>query len=184
MDKDDVSLQMEEALQVFKDDIATVRTGRVTPALIEGIMVSAYQGQPKMKLVEVGTILTEGPRGLVLQPWDKTIIKEIRNGIADADPKLNPIIDGDKIRINLPSLTTDQREDYIKLLHKKLEAAKVMVRSVRSGIRHQLQEKLQKNEIGEDEFHHLTEDLQKITDEYITKLDKMAQLKEKEIQEI
>ena len=182
MDKNDVSLQMEEVLQVFRDDIATVRTGRVTSALIEGLEVFVYQGQQKMKLVEVGTIMTEGPRSLVVQPWDKTIIKEIRNGIAYADPKLNPTIDGDKIMINFPSLTTDQREDYIKLLHKKLEGARVMIRNIRSSVRHQFQEQLQKNEMGEDEFHKLEEDLQELTNDYVTKLEELAQLKEKEIQ--
>jgi len=184
MDKNNVSLQMEEVLQIFRDDIATIRTGRATPALIEGIEVSVYQGQQKMRLVELGSILTEGARSLVFQPWDRSIIKEIRKGIASADPKLNPVIDGEKIRINLPPLTTSQRQDYVKLLHKKLEGARVMIRNIRGRIRHQLQEDLQENKISEDEYHQLEDELQKLTDEYVGRLGEMAQLKEKEIEEV
>ncbi len=181
MDKGKTSFRMDEVVTIFKEDIATIRTGRATSALIEGLEVSVYKGQQKMKLVEVGTILTEGPRTLIVQPWDKSIIKEIKNGIAYADPKLNPAIDGDKIRISLPSLTSDQRQDYLKLLHKKLEAAKVMIRDIRGRTRHGLQAQLQKKEIGEDEFRRLEGELQELTDQYTNKLGEMAKLKEKEV---
>ena len=134
-----------------------------------------------MKLVELGTILVGGARNLVFQPWDKTIINEIKNGILQSRMKLTPVVDHDKIRIELPPLTTDQRENYIGLIKKKLEAARVMIRGIRSQNRRKLQEQLREKQLSEDEHYRLEKELQKITDDYIDRLEEMAERKEKEI---
>ena len=181
MNKDEIRRQMDDVVQIFRDEIATIRTGRATPALIEGIEVLVYGGAQKMRLMELGSIMVEGARTLIFQPWDKSIINEIKNGILQAGMGLNPVVDNDKIRINLPPLTTEQRENYLKLLGKKLEAARVMIRDIRGRVRRQLQDQLQEKQLGEDEYHRLEEELQKITDEYIGKLEEMAAGKEKEI---
>ncbi len=181
MDKDIISGQMDEILQIFKEEIAVIRTGRATPALIDGIEVTVYGTGQKMKLMELGTISVEEARSLLFQPWDKSIINEIKNSISQSDLGLSPIIDSDKIRINLPALTTQKRQDYLKLLGKKLEAIKVMIRNIRSNVRHQLQSQLQKRELSEDAFHRLEKELQELTDEYIGKLETMAKVKEREI---
>ena len=181
MNKDEVSRQMNQVVQIFRDEIATIRTGRATPALIEGIEVSVYGGQQRMKLMELGSILVEGARSLVFQPWDKSIINEIKNGLLEAGMGLNPVVDQDKIRINLPPLTTEQRENYLKLLGKKLEAARVMIRDIRGRVRRQLQDQLQEKQLSEDEYHRLEQELQNLTDDYIAKLEEMAAGKEKEI---
>ena len=181
MDREEVARQMDEVIQIFRDEIVTIRTGRATPALIEGIEVLVYGGTQKMKLMELGSILVEGARSLIFQPWDKSIINEIKNGILQAGMGLNPVVDNDKIRINLPPLTTEQRENYLKLLGKKLEAARVMIRDIRGRVRRQLQDQLQEKQLSEDEYHQLEQELQKITDEYIGKLEEMAANKEAEI---
>jgi len=181
MNKEEIKKEMEGVVQIFRHEIAVIRTGRATPALIEGLELSVYGGREKMKLVELGTILVAGARNLVFQPWDKTIINEIKNGILQSGVKLIPIVDNDKIRIELPPLTTDQRENYIELIKKKLEAGRVMIRGVRSQNRYKLQEQLREKQLSEDEHHRLEEELQKITDDYIDRLEEMEEKKEKEI---
>ena len=181
MNQEEIRRQMEEVVQLFREEIATLRTGRATPALIEGIVVSVYGGDQKMKLMELGSILVEGPRTLVFQPWDKSIINEIKNGLLEAGMGLNPVVDKDKIRINLPPLTSEQRENYLKLLGRKLEAARVMIRDIRGRERHRLQEQLQQKEISEDEYYRLEKELQQITDDYITQLEAIAGQKKKDI---
>ena len=147
MNQEEIRQQMEEVVQLFREEIATLRTGRATPALIEGVVVSVYGGSQKMKLMELGSILVGGPRILVFQPWDKTIINEIKNGLWEAGMGLNPAVDKDQIRINLPPLTSEQQENYLKLLGRKLEAARVMIRNIRGRVRRQLQDQLQEKQL-------------------------------------
>lgn len=183
MDKQKIISNMDGVLQIFHDDIAAIRTGRATPALIEGLEVSVYGGAQKMKLLELGTIFSGDARSLIFQPWDKSIIGEVKNGIASSGMGFNPIVDNDQIRISLPPLTTEQRDNYVKLLYKKLEAAKVMIRDVRGKFRHELQEQEKEKTISEDEFKRFEEELQKATDEYIAKAEEMGKKKEVEIRE-
>lgn len=181
MDESKLRNQMDKVVGLFVEDIGVIRTGRASPALIEGIMVSVYDGGQPMKLAELGTISVEGARSLLFVPWDKSVIKEIKNEILKNVSGYSPVADNDKIRISLPLLTTEQRENYVKLLNKKLEASKVMIRDLRGGERRQIQEQLKEKVTGEDESHLLEEKLQKITDEYVAKLEELAGFKEKEI---
>ena len=181
MDKDQVRKLMEEVLHIFREDIATIRVGRATPALLEDLQVAVYEGQPKMKVIELGNVSVESARSLVFQPWDKSIIKEIKNAILESSSGLTAIVSGEVIRIELPTLTEEQRQDYLKLLHKKLEGARVMIRNIRSDTRSDLQNSFQKGDLSEDYYHRLEEDLQKLTDEYTGKLEDIAEVKEKEI---
>ncbi len=173
---------MEKIVEIFTDEMATIRTGRATPSLIEDLDVSVYGGEQKMTLKELGTVGVEEARTMVFQPWDKSIIKEIKNEILANSSDLQAVVDGEKIRIKLPTLTSEQRQNYLSLLNKKLEAAKVMIRNVRSDHRYQYQDMLQKDEISQDEFHRWETDLQDLTDEYIGKLENLAGKKRVEIQ--
>lgn len=181
MNETEVRQQMDKVVELFKNDIATIRTGRATPALIEDVFVSVYGGQQKMRLKELGTISVPDPRSLTLQPWDASILAEIKNGILAAGLGLTPIVDKNIIRISLPLLTEEQRKDYSRLLSRKTEAARVMIRNIRSEQRYKLQEEQRDKEISEDEFHRLEKQLQKITDEYVSKIEEAAAGKEKEI---
>jgi len=176
----DVKLRMDKILSLFINDIASIRTGRATPGLIENIVVTVYGGQ-KMKLIELGSIGIPDVRSLTFQPWDQTLIREIANGIMVANTGMNPVVDGQLIRMNLPMLTVEQREDYIKLLGRKLEAARVMVRDARGDYRSDLQKAKQEKTISEDEFKQDEIELQKVTDEFVKKLEEMAGKKEIEI---
>lgn len=174
-----VKTRMDKIVSIFADDISSIRTGRATPGLIENVVVTAYGN--KMKLLELGSINVPDVRTLTFQPWDKTVIREICNGISAANIGMNPAVDGEIIRMSLPMLTTEQREDYIKLLGRKLEGARVMIRDARADFRKDIQNAKQKKEISEDEFKSDETDLQKLTDQYIGKLEEISKRKEVEI---
>lgn len=180
IDFSDVKVRMGKILSLFVNDIASIRTGRATPGLIENIVVTVY-GSQKMKLIELGSIGVPDVRSLTFQPWDQTLIREISNGIMIANTGMNPVVDGELIRMSLPMLTVEQREDYIKLLGRKLEAARVMIRDARGDFRSDLQKSKQDKTVSEDEYKKDENELQKITDEFVKKLEEMAEKKEVEI---
>jgi ribosome recycling factor len=181
MEEEKIREKMQVEVEDFKQEILSLRSGRANPGLIENIEVEVYGGQQRMKLVELGTIGVADPRTLSFQPWDLSIINEIKNGIAKANLGLNPVVDQNIIRISLPVLTTEQREEYIKILAKKSEEAKVKIRDIRAEERYQWQEQLKNKEISKDEFRNQEEVLQKITDEYIAKIQEITLAKEREI---
>jgi ribosome recycling factor len=181
MDKNKISTEMDKIIDIFKDELATIRTGRANPALIEDMQVSVYGGEQKMQLKELGTVGVEEARTMIFQPWDKSIIKEVKNEILANSSDLQAVVDGEKIRIKLPTLTMEQRENYISLLNKKLEAVKVMIRNIRSDHRYEYQDMLQEDEISQDEFHRWEEELQQLTDDYIGELENLASKKQQEI---
>lgn len=174
-----VRVRMDKIVELFVNDIGSIRTGRATPALIENVVVTAY-GQ-KMKLVELGSIGVPDPRSLTFQPWDQGVLREVSNGIQAANVGLNPVVDGQLIRISLPMMTTEQREDYVKLLGRKLEGARGMIRDARADNRKDIMDAKNDKTISEDEFKRDETELQKITDEYISKLESVAKKKEEEI---
>ena len=176
----DVRVRMDKITGLFVNDIASIRTGRATPGLIENVVVTVYGGQ-KMKLIELGSIGVPDVRSLTFQPWDQTLIREIANGIMAAGTGMNPVVDGSLIRMNLPMLTVEQREDYVKLLGRKLEAARVMIRDARGDYRSGLQKAKQDKTVSEDEFKRDETELQNITDEYIKKIEEVSGKKEVEI---
>ena len=180
IDFGDVKLRMGKILSLFVNDISSIRTGRATPGLIENVVVTVYGGQ-KMKLIELGSIGVPDVRSLTFQPWDQTLIREIANGIMTSGTGMNPVVDGSLIRMNLPMLTVEQREDYVKLLVRKLEAARVMIRDARADFRNGLQKAKQDKTVSEDEFKKDETELQKITDEFIKKLEDLSGKKELEI---
>lgn len=176
----DVRVRMDKIVSLFVNDIASIRTGRATPGLIENVVVTVYGGQ-KMKLIELGSIGVPDVRSLTFQPWDQTLIREIANGITTANVGMVPAVDGQIIRMNLPMLTVEQREDYVKLLGRKLEAARVMIRDARADFRNSLQKAKQDKTVSEDEFKKDETELQKVTDEFIRKLEEVSSKKEAEI---
>jgi len=176
----DVKSRMDKITALFVNDIASIRTGRATPGLIENIVVTVY-GSQKMRLIELGSIGVPDVRSLTFQPWDQGLIREIANGITAANTGMNPAIDGQIIRMSLPMMTMEQREDYIKLLGRKLEAARVMIRDARGDFRSGLQKAKQEKTVSEDEFKRDETELQKVTDEFIKKLEDLAGKKEAEI---
>jgi len=171
---------MEKITALFVNDIASLRTGRATPSLIENVVVTVYGGQ-KMKLIELGSIGVPDVRSLTFEAWDQALTREISNGIEAANIGMMPAVDGTIIRMSLPMLTVEQREDYVKLLGRKLEGARVMIRDARADFRNNLQKAKQEKTVSEDEFKRDENELQKTTDLYIGKLEEISKKKEVEI---
>lgn len=151
MDETQVSSSFQKIIEIVASDIGGIRTGRATPSLVENIVVPAYGGTQRLKVVELASISCPDPTMIVISPWDKSIIGDIRKGIELANVGMNPSIDGEIIRITMPPLTTEDREKYVKLLSEKLEAGRVMIRQVRADEMHAIKKKFEAKEITEDE---------------------------------
>jgi ribosome recycling factor len=181
MDEDTVKQKMQEVVDLVVADIASIRTGRAAPSLVEDIVVPAYGGQQRLKIVELASITAPDTQSLVIDPWDKSIIGDIRKGIMEANIGLNPSIDGQIIRISLPPLTTEDREKYVKLLSGKLENGRIMVRQVRGEAMKEIKEAFENKDLTEDEKFSQEKRLQELTDLHIDKVDEIGESKKKEL---
>ena len=184
MKEDSVKNKMQEVIGLVITDISSIRTGKATPVLVEELSVSVYGGQQEMKVNELATISTADAQTLIIEPWDKSIIGEIKKGIESANIGMNPSIDGEIIRITLPPLTTEDREKYIKLLSSKLESGKVMIRQVRRDALKEIRVQYEDKQVSEDEKFNQEKKLQDITDEYVGKIDKAGEAKKKELLQV
>lgn len=176
-----VRSKMQKALDILREDFATVRTGKASPALVENIVISAYGGTQPLKVLELATIHIENNSTIVISPFDKSIIAEIEKGIANANVGLNPIVDREVLRINLPPLTEERRQELVKLIKQKTEAGKVMLRQVRHEGMEDAKKQAEGEGVSEDEISHIEKEIQKLTDEFSEKIDTLASEKEKEL---
>ena len=180
MDLNDIRDKMAKALQVLAEDLSTLRTGQASPALIEKIIVEAYEG--KFPLVELATITTFGPNQLLVTPFDQTIIGNIHRSLSmDRNLGLMAIVDANVIRVQIPPLTQERRQEFTKLLHQKLEAGRVMIRQARHEKMADINQAFEAKQMSEDEKFRLQQELQKITDEFNEKIEEIGQRKEKEL---
>lgn len=187
MDQDlqvQVKDKMLQAVRVLEEDLATIRTGRATPALVENLVVSAYNNSAHLKLKEMATITTDGPRMIVISPFDPSVIRDIERGINGANLGYSASVDSNIIRISIPPLTDERRGQYIKLCNTKIEGGRVMVRQVRHEFMSDLKRQFESKEIGEDDRKRLEKELQILTDEMIAEIEVLRQRKEKELSEI
>lgn len=174
--------KMEKAVASLSRELASVRAGRASANLLDKISVD-YYGAPT-PVNQLGSISVPEARLLVIQPYDKTVLGDIEKAILKSDLGLTPSNDGSLIRLSIPALTEERRKELVKLVKKYAEEAKVAVRNIRRDGNDDLK-KLEKNgEITEDELRSNTENVQKLTDEYIIKVDNVAKDKEKEIMEV
>jgi ribosome recycling factor len=164
--------KMEKAIQVLKKDLAALRAGRATPALLEKVVVEYYGSE--MPVNQLANISTPDPRTLVIQPWDKSALAEIERAILKSDLGLTPSNDGNVIRINLPALTQERRAELVKVVKKTGEEAKVAIRNIRRDANDDIK-KLEKNgDISEDESRRGQDEIQKLTDKFIQEADKIV----------
>jgi ribosome recycling factor len=174
--------KMDKAVQAFTRELATIRAGRANPSLLEKITVD-YYGMPT-PIIQLASISVPEARLLVIQPYDKSVIKDIEKAILSSDLGLTPSNDGSVIRITIPPLTEERRRELVKLVKKYSEEAKVAVRNIRRDANDELK-KLEKNgEITEDELRGYTDDIQELTDDHIAKIDTITKEKEKEVMEV
>jgi ribosome recycling factor len=184
MDEASVRAKMQTSVDVIVSDFGGIRTGRATPSLVENIVCPAYGGTQRLKVVELATITAPDPAQIIINPWDKSIIGDIKKGIMEANIGMNPNIDGEIIRITMPPLTTEDREKYVKLLSTKLENGRVAIRQIRADEMHEIKKKFEAKELTEDEKFANEKRIQELTDEYIKKIEEMGEKKKAELLQI
>lgn len=175
---------IQKIMDLLKSDLGTIRTGRATPSLVENVVVTVYGGTTKLKIIELATVGTTDAQTLVLTPFDPSIIQEIAKGIQDANIGMNPVVDGQIIRIKLPALSQERREELIKLMKHKLENGRVMVRQARHESMSHVKKLQIDKEITEDDLKRMEKEIQKIIDDTMSEIDKMGQQKEEELMQI
>lgn len=174
--------KMKKAIQAYTRELASIRAGRASASLLDRVMVE-YYGAPT-PVNQLAGISTPEARLLVIQPYDKTILGDIEKAILKSDLGLNPSNDGSIIRLAIPQLTEERRKELVKVIKKESEEAKIAIRNIRRDGNDELK-KLEKNgEITEDELRGYSDDIQKVTDEHIAKIDQITKDKEKEIMEV
>lgn len=179
--KNSAAERMEKAIGALKRDLATLRAGRATPALLDRIQVD-YYGTPT-PLNQLANINTPDSRTLLIQPWDKSSLADMERAIMKSDLGLTPANDGSSIRLSIPPLTEERRSELVKMTKKFGEEAKVAIRNIRRDANDDIK-KLEKNGISEDESRGHQEEIQKTTDKFIAEVDKVLSAKEKEIMEV
>ena len=170
--------------ELISTDVAGIRTGRATSALVEDLRVAVYGGAQKLKINELGTITAPDAQTIIIDPWDKSVIGEIRKGLESANIGLTPSIDGEIIRIVLPTMTTEDRGKYVKLLHTKIENGRIMIRQIRGDAMKDIKDAYEKKDISEDMKFNLEKTLQKSTEDFVGKVEEAGKVKEAEILQI
>jgi len=173
--------EMTKSIKHFEHELTSIRSGRAHPSMIENIKVSCYGGTSELPLKNLASISTPEPRMLVIQPWDQTIIPEIEKSIQESDSGFSPLNDGNVVRIQLPEMSADRREDMIKILGKKLEECRVGVRNARKNIQNFIRDQEKDKVISEDFAKRLNDLLQKVTDRFIKKAEELGTKKEADL---
>ena len=174
--------RMNRTIEVLKRDFAAIRTGRASLALLDGITVNYYDTPTPLQ--QLASLSIPESRQIAIQPWDPKIIGDIEKAILKSALGLTPMNDGKIIRINIPSLTEERRKQLVKTVRKKAEEAKVAIRNIRRDTNEELKKSEKEKHISEDIVKKLFEEIQKITDSFIAKVDEVLGNKEKEIMEV
>ena len=173
--------KMNNSIEALKKEFVRLRTGRATPALLDGIKVNCYESQ--MPIDQVASISVPESRLITIKPWDQSVIKEIEKSILKSELGLTPMNDGKIIRISIPPLTEERRKELAKMAKKMAEEAKIAVRNHRREANDIFKEMKNEKELSEDEMFRAQDEVQKITDDYIARVDSVTSDKEKEILE-
>lgn len=180
--KADAQDRMHKTVEATRRELSTIRSGKASVALLDGVRVTYYGNQ--VPLNQVGTVSAPEPRMLVVQPWEKNIAGEIVKAIQKAELGLNPLVEGNIVRIPVPALNEDRRKDLVKLVKKHAEEGKVAIRNIRRDANDHLKKAEKAKELTEDEHKRIHDEIQKFTDMYIADVDKLVAAKEAEIMEV
>jgi len=181
-DLKDIEKRMDRAVEVFRQELAGLRTGRASTSLLEPIHVQAYGTE--MLLNQVATVSAPEPRLLVVQVWDRSLVKAVEKAIRESGLGLNPMTEGNVIRVPLPELSEERRRELVKVAHRYAEQARVAVRNVRRDAMETLKRREREGEISQDEHRRLAEQVQKLTDGHIATIDRLLEQKEKDILQV
>ena len=182
IDFNDLNKRMDGAISSLKNDLAGLRTGRASASLLDPVMVEAY-GQ-SMPINQVGTVNVPEARMVSVQVWDKSMVGPVEKAIREAGLGLNPVVDGQNLRIPLPELNEERRRELVKVAHQYAENAKVAIRHVRRDGMEEVKKAEKDGDIGKDDAHTLSERVQKLTDDMVTRVDEAVAQKETEIMQV
>jgi len=182
VDLDDLSRRMQGALSVLKTEFSGLRTGRASASMLDPISVDAY-GQ-SMPLNQVGTVNVPEPRMVAIQVWDKGMVAAVEKAIRESNLGLNPVVDGQLLRLPIPELNQERRQELIKVAHKYAEQAKVAIRHVRRDGMDTAKKAEKDGDISQDDLHVASDEVQKLTDAKIAEVDTMLAKKEQEISQV
>ncbi|MCB1421812.1 MAG: ribosome recycling factor [Nitratireductor sp.] len=182
IDFSDLTKRMEGAISSLRNDLAGLRTGRASASLLDPVMVEAY-GQ-SMPINQVGTVNVPEARMVSVQVWDKSMVGAVEKAIRDSGLGLNPVVDGQNLRIPLPELNEERRRELVKIAHQYAENAKVAIRHVRRDGMEEVKKAEKDGDIGKDDAHTLSDRVQKLTDDMVTKVDEALAQKETEIMQV
>jgi ribosome recycling factor len=171
--------KMKSTLTVFEEDLHGIRGGRASTALIDRLQVEYYDQQ--IELRQLANISTPEPMQILIRPFDKGAVKSIERAIQQSNIGINPNVDGENIRLNMPPLTKDRRQELVKFLNKRMEEARVAIRNVRRGANDDLRDFEREGMISEDEMEKGETEVQKLTDQYIEQIEELGKAKEKDI---
>jgi len=174
--------RMDGALEALRREFAGLRTGRASAHLLDPVMVKAYGGE--MPLNQVGTVNVPEPRMITVQVWDRSLVTAVEKSIRDANLGVNPQSDGQLVRLPIPELSRERRQELTKLAHKYAEQGRVAVRNVRRDGMETLKKMEKDGKISQDEHHRQNDEVQKLTDDHIKKVDEALAQKEKEILQV
>lgn len=177
----DARKRMEKAFSVLKEDFGSVKTGKANPQVVENIVINAYGGSARLKVMELATIHVQDAQTIVITPFDQSVTRDIEKGITDSQMGLGISVDSALIRITIPPLTQERREEFVKLIHAKAENGKIMIRQARQESKDEIEKINKEGHISEDDVERMEKEVQKITDEYIKKIDETRDMKEKEL---
>lgn len=178
-DLGDLNKRMDSALEVLRKELQGLRTGRASASLLEPITVEAYGAE--MPLTQVATVNVPEPRMLTVQIWDRGLVKAVEKAIRTSSLGLNPAVDGQLIRVPLPELTQERRNELVKVAHRYAEQARVAVRNVRRDGMDHLKRQEKDGDISQDEHKHWSDEVQKLTDRHIEGVNQLLEQKEKDI---
>ncbi len=174
--------KMKSSLHVFEEDLHGIRGGRASTALVDRLLVD-YYGQ-ETELRQLANISTPEAMQILIRPFDKGAVKAIERAIQTANIGINPNVDGDNIRLNMPPLTRERRMELVKFLHKRMEEARVAIRNIRRSANDDLRDFEKEKLISEDDMERGEQEIQKLTDQFIAQIEEIGKLKEKEIMEV
>lgn len=178
----DAEDKMKKAIEVLRKEYASLRAGRATPSLLDKIAVD-YYGVPT-PINQLANVSVPEPRSLVIQPWDKSAMPAIEKAILKSDLGITPNNDGTVIRLTIPQLTQERRNEMVKVVKKKAEDARVAIRNIRRDANDHIKDLEKKHEISEDDFKRAQDDVQKLTDKSIKEVDQVLEHKEQEVMEV
>jgi ribosome recycling factor len=174
--------KMARAVEVMERDLQNVRTGRASTGLVEKILVDYYGTQTPLN--QLAGISIPETHQIVIQPWDRSVLGAIEKAILKSDIGLTPNVDGTVVRLNIPQLTEERRRDLVKVVHKRMEEARVEIRNLRRDAADQLKKSERDGDVGTDEAHRVHEAIQQATDRHIAEVDRVGATKEQEVLEV